>query len=373
MSSGDRRIRLPVLPSSLAEDENGLPPLAARWLREAVGPLPPREVGATCDDCCMTAADDDHHDVVGFLPDVKCCTYHPFVPNFLIGAALTDHSKAGAAGRSILRGRIASGDGVSPLGIGPGRVEDLLSESESETFGRARALRCPYYVDGPRGNCSIWRFRDGICATWFCKHTRGGVGRTYWAAAARFLLAVDRALARHALVTLDPGAEALAIAFAPAPTTRRLVSADLDRRADPATARRLWGRYYGHEEPFFSDCWQVIAPLKWADVARIGGAEVEALRRVAKATCASLETREIPPRLRLAVLSVKAEAQQHYIVSYSAYDPLSLPAKVAAALARFDGRPVAEVRKEIARLDGLTLDDTLLRKLVEFEVLQPVE
>ena len=42
-------------------------------------------------------------------------------------------------------------------------------------------------------------------------------------------------------------------------------------------------------------------------------------------------------------------------------------------LPRFDGRPTPEVVTEIALTTGLKINPSLLRKLVDFEILGPVE
>ena len=62
------------------------------------------ETRATCSDCamCDKAGPAEAVAPVGggfFRPEVKCCSYHPTLPNFLAGAALQDASSGGAEGR----------------------------------------------------------------------------------------------------------------------------------------------------------------------------------------------------------------------------------------------------------------------------------
>ena len=60
------------------------------------------EKKATCDVCAM--ARPKNRTKVHYQPDLKCCTFHPFLPNFLVGAILQDPSlKAGA---EVLRDKI---------------------------------------------------------------------------------------------------------------------------------------------------------------------------------------------------------------------------------------------------------------------------
>ncbi len=46
-----------------------------------------------------------------------------------------------------------------------------------------------------------------------------------------------------------------------------------------------------------------------------------------------------------------------------------LKAELVPALAVFDGRPTATVRAEVSRTHGLELDASLLRQLLDFEIL----
>ena len=63
--------------------------------------------------------------------------------------------------------------GVTPLGLARPPVQHLLYRHGRERgFGQSVALLCPHYL-GDSGGCGIWRHRNGVCATWFCKHTRG--------------------------------------------------------------------------------------------------------------------------------------------------------------------------------------------------------
>ena len=60
-----------------------MPPLYRPWVRAVLeGPVP-RERRATCDECPMVRAEPP---AVGFRADTRCCTFHPELPNFLVGA-----------------------------------------------------------------------------------------------------------------------------------------------------------------------------------------------------------------------------------------------------------------------------------------------
>ncbi|MEO0603010.1 MAG: hypothetical protein AAF211_16345, partial [Myxococcota bacterium] len=127
-------------------DELGpLPPLYARWVSEGLGRVPPTEAVATCRDCAMRPAPGSKaSSTLFFHPETKCCSYHPSVPNFSVGAVL----RGEGPGRARVEARIAGRVGVTPLGIQPGRLaRHLYSLDPEATFGATPRLRCPYLDD----------------------------------------------------------------------------------------------------------------------------------------------------------------------------------------------------------------------------------
>src|SRR6266702_2052856 len=109
----------------------------------------PLESKATCDNCAMLegAAGEHARPVDGiprfFRPDTKCCTFHPRLPNYLVGAVLSDETPGGAEGRRRVAARVASRVGVTPAWLHPPRTFSLLYDNARHAFGRAQGLRCP--------------------------------------------------------------------------------------------------------------------------------------------------------------------------------------------------------------------------------------
>ena len=155
-----------------------LPALYARWLTDALPAPPPPETNATCSACPLVSRQGAEPSGAGlFHPDTKCCTYIPTLPNFLVGAILADDEPAAQNGRRSLRVRLEGGDGLTPLGLAAPPAHAILYRAGGEhVFGRSPALRCPHYVVD-EGTCGIWRHREAVCATWFCRHVRGARAR----------------------------------------------------------------------------------------------------------------------------------------------------------------------------------------------------
>lgn len=208
---------------------------------EALGCELPEEKIATCGQCVMLpkAGSPERAGRTWFEGSTKCCTYLPRLPNFVVGRILRDTDPELAPGRKSVSGRIAAREAVTPLGLG--QTADFQQRYLPEKFGADTTLRCPHYLQ-EAGGCAIWRYREPVCATYFCIHERGERGDAFWAALRDFLTCADRAVALHCLLGLDTRSDAMALAL----------------RADPAVLRRgnntspsiseteyrtLWGDY----------------------------------------------------------------------------------------------------------------------------------
>jgi hypothetical protein len=72
------------------------------------------EPRSDCENCVMLCERPDLPPAPwAFNPQTRCCTYHPKLPNFLVGGALL----AGGESRRVVTERLQNPDGVSPWGI----------------------------------------------------------------------------------------------------------------------------------------------------------------------------------------------------------------------------------------------------------------
>jgi hypothetical protein len=304
------------------------------------------------------------HDDRYFNRETKCCTYVPRLPNFLVGSALLEQSPDAVAGVRLLASRIEAKVGVSPLGVWPPSHFETLYRSDSGHFGVSRALRC-----------GIWRHRNAVCSTWFCKHERGVASRHFWMALEQLLTAVEEAVARHCVLALSPGPDALRALFPHRSEEQAAAARDvrhIDGVVDEPHHRLVWGSWLGREREYFERAARIAAELSWDEVRRVGGVEIELHERIARDARSALDARSLPDRLRVAPFRVVGwEGEARLVVTYSRYDPLELMGDLVDALALFDGRPTGEALRAIARERGLRLDPALVRDLVDFGVLVP--
>ena len=358
---------------SIESPSSVLPPLYARWVDSLLAAPVPAETRATCDDCAMCASEGElpQKSTAYFSPRVKCCSYQPKLANFLVGRALEEKDLAFSAGRETLERRIASRIGLTPLGLEQSAWIGALYEMSSGAFGRADALRCPHYLDVAGGRCGIWRNRNSVCATWFCKHERGAVGWAFWERLRELLTAIESSLATWCVLESDLDAEALDLLFRPHAGREPLTAEALDDKPDPRTDA-LWGNWRGREREFYFDCARRVGILGWAEVETIGGARVAALARVAKKAFEKLQSSDLPERLvagKIEMLAITADAVR--VVSYRGTDPLDLDPVILEVLPYFDGRPTSEVLRSIEESLGIRVERDLVSRLSDFEILTP--
>ena len=336
-------------------------------------PIEP-ETHATCADCAMckpadSPADPDAH---YFNPGVKCCTFLPALPNFLVGRILLEPDPALARGRTSVGARIAAGVGLTPLGLGRSAGQD--AHDPGPGFGRDEALLCPHYVrEG--GTCGIWPHREATCTTFFCKHVRGAVGADFWSALQRLLEAIEQALAWQCLEALDLGTDAVSLLLGPAADSRHgSVAQRQDGTYAPADFRVMWGRWVGRERAFYEAAAGVVESLSWREILERTGPRVRLRAQLVREAHARLQAPAIPAGAlrRGLIVATPLAPDSMRLATYRATDPITIPRALFDALPHFDGRAAEPAIAAIEAEQGLTIDPDVVGRLVDFEVLVPV-
>lgn len=328
-----------------------LPEPYGAWLEELCGGPLPRERRATCDDCVMCGPD-----VIGGRPfndTSRCCTYVPRIPNFMMGRIWADDSLP--EGLATVAARFAEGEGLSPLGIEVADADQAAYDAivDADQFGRSTVLHCPHHL--PDGRCGIWRHRNGVCATWFCRHEKGARAQQFWEDVQLLLTELERVIGYYCArkVRWPEGVPNIFEA------DKKLFACD-------------WGAFDGRALDFYRACAAEFARLDWKAVRAIGDARFDRLCDAVERAYDDL--RALPTRL------VAGEELELYpqgdgytqVLAYSATDPIRVPDAVMARLAAFDGRRVLPVLAEL-KAQGVAVDLDLVAQLAAFEVLVPPE
>lgn len=325
----------------------------------------------TCDDCAMLVeGEDPDAGAVVFRPESKCCTYHPWLPNFQVGGLLRDPEPGLEQGRERVRAKIAAREGVTPTGIHVPKVREHLYEIGRERiFGLSQALRCPYYREDV-GGCGVWKYREAVCSTWFCKYAEGEDGDTFWRAVRDYLVELEEALTLHALLELGFDGASLQRWLK---GKERMGPRDYDGEGpgDEEYAR-IWGRWLGREEELYvktREIVETITPEAAKELAGVRGrTRLDAVTRAADV----LDAGEVPDPVHLSKRLSYAtdDTGAAVLTSYSSYDPTRIPQQLFQALGRFDGkRSNAEALQSIESEHGVRLSPGLVLTLYRQRIL----
>lgn len=350
---------------------DALPPLYGTLLPRFFEKEIPRETAATCAWCAM-GGETRPSSVFGFSfsRESKCCTHHPNLPNYLVGALLSDSSPQNEAGRDRVREAIRRGVGVSPRGIHRSRKIDLLiRNSDRGFFGRSRSLICPFF-EREMGICTVRPFWDAVCNTWFCKYVGGQDGMSFWLAIRRYLLWAEETLIRYSLRELDCKMETI---IPRGEGKASLCVEELDGSPpDEETRLALWGKWSGREEDLFRESFARVAGLNRRRFVRLAGVTESILLDHVRERYAVLARPRLPgvllrnPNLR----HERTEDGAYVLAGYSYLDPFQVSERVYRLLDFFDGRrPNAEACRLVHEQMGIYPDDELLTELYRFRIL----
>lgn len=349
----------------------------------------PRERNATCTNCAMCTTGPSPltpraATMEGgfFDPQTKCCTYHPDLPNYAVGGILQDQAADAAEGRLRVQTKIAGRVGVLPTGIARPKKHRLMYNNGHDAFGHATSLRCPFYIE-EGGMCSVWKYREAVCSTWFCKYEHGAQGQLYWNAVCDYLEHLQEVLVRYSLTQLGwPVTELFGVEWGDPfaignnrLSNRPLGPEDLDERAPRESLyRRIWGAWVGREAELYAQCYEISKKVTRGDVRRLGGYHLELLEERISLQHEAMTSKVVPEMLRRNPdLRVQRQSDGRFVVtSYRRYDPIVLSADVYSLLDWFDGTNLTE--QVIAKLDkekGLQLSGALVRRLYERRILIP--
>lgn len=207
------------------------------------------ETKATCNSCPVYAA------------DLKCCTFHPYLPNFTIGALLSQPDLGSEVAISVIRSKIKNREYSLPLGlVAPPSYQITFNQRKKNEFGWRKDWLCPYF-DPVHNNCGIWRWRGAVCTGFFCKSSFGAKGLRFWDELSNYLTYVEMALMEEALVMLDFSprqvADLLGYLNRQVATKSELKSSRMSEKK----ARALWNGYYDNQEEFFKKTFQIVSGL----------------------------------------------------------------------------------------------------------------
>ena len=331
----------------------------------------PPEPFTDCLNCPMTARtrEDLSHDMSKpFAPDTKCCTFNPRLPNYIVGAILSDNDPAMEEGKQRIIERIRLKEGIFPNGVFPtSKYNRLYLEKSSTEFGRNRQLLCPYFIED-RLNCTVWKYREAICALWFCKYLAGRRGAEFWNSVIDYMKFLQESLLnlsayRCGLQPVDPYGEGRYKAF-------RELSVAGDAEEQYA---EIWKEWKGHEAEYYMRCHQIVSGLEQEHIQGILQKGESLAMRIE--TIAS-DIIKVPEFLVLDKESVRDDQAGFYVVEIKNYIEILQKSVIWSfrlpkyILDSFDGKlRTSEVTQHILELHKVSIEPEILIALYSHGIL----
>lgn len=317
-----------------------LPPLYSAWIADALpGPVPD-ETRATCSDCAMCTAESP----IRFEIKTKCCTYIPSIPNFLAGMILKQNEAV-----EVFESYLDRAD-IRPHGVRPHEEFTKQYHPASPLFGRNLNWRCPYYLEKEGGLCGIWQMRNARCATWFCKHLRGEISRSFWTAIETLLTSIEKSLSCWCIHELEAGSVEFREAF-PFEIGKQPFATWIKQQAFYQMSIRTewaWGKWFNREREFFIQAGSLVHPLTWQHVTAICGRGIAPLLENVLDSYETLQNTQFPETIRIASFEqTDVDESEVRIWNGNPYDTITLPKHTLRLLHRMSGRKIDEIKGEV--------------------------
>jgi Fe-S-cluster containining protein len=213
---------------------------------------PPKERLATCGNCPKIKTD-------GYRPDYRCCTFHPKISNYLLGLALTSKDASSA---NITR--LCSTGFLIPEGLvaTPHRWALSLADLHEDRYGRSDRVLCSF-LDASSGLCTIYRYRNASCSTFFCIHDQREVGENFWNALLELAAQCEVALGQWAMDQLGIDVKDYFAKMGDLADAIQSVGDPVNQSWSFESRKILWGKkWFGKELEFFEASGKLIASQK---------------------------------------------------------------------------------------------------------------
>lgn len=153
------------------------------------------ELKATCQQCIQAP----HK----YKEDLKCCTFWPFIPNYIVGAILSESKERYGYAQRVIKELIKNKDCCLPIGIvAPSWYQVAFKRNKPKVFGKNKKFLCPYYQK-ESNNCSIWQYRGSVCTSFYCESSYGKKGIEFWHSLENYLSYLEMSLAEEVLAYGD--------------------------------------------------------------------------------------------------------------------------------------------------------------------------
>ncbi len=208
----------------------------------------PDERRATCMNCPKSCYED-------YRPDYRCCTYHPRIPNYLLGL-----NALGANGDLALDIILEKGL-LLPEGMNHAPLQwyDYLDDLENENFGKSQKVLCPM-LEESTGYCRAHAFRNSVCSTFFCLKDHGQTGDDFWSSVQTLGTQVELSLSQWCLKMLGFDLQGYFQKMTDLAKDIGTVSSETGWKKH--VLDQLWGTWRGREKELIKECGRLASEYR---------------------------------------------------------------------------------------------------------------
>lgn len=235
-------------------------PFLKNYLQQKFGSVSLAETKATCNDCLCSKPNR------GTLPfyssDLKCCTFHPFLPNYAVGALLQS-SQTPEFIKAQLKSKIQRQEYALPLGIfAPLRYQIAFNNRAEHDFGNKEEFLCPYF-NRINKSCGLWQHRGAVCTSYFCVSDRGPQGLKLWELIGEYLHLCEMILSQDALVSMGLSPDLIEGQLEYVNCNSGTEEEKASHSMNPALFKEYWNEWVPHHtiENFYINCSTYILSL----------------------------------------------------------------------------------------------------------------
>ncbi|MCB0357276.1 MAG: hypothetical protein KDD40_09730 [Bdellovibrionales bacterium] len=203
-----------------------------------------------------------------YLPHLKCCTFHPYIPNYAVGAILKEKGE----GANLIIEKLCKREFVLPLGVIPSWNYRIEHEFTSTTqYGRVDQLLCPFFNINEK-TCHIWKYRSSSCRSYYCESKWGKKGLEYWEKYLDAFYFMEMALAQDFMleqgfdwIEIEEQLDTLKEGVNTLQEGRRVLTEELHEK--------YWQHLLGHELEFFDFCYSNFKNFNRHDFTKVLGVQ----------------------------------------------------------------------------------------------------
>ena len=312
--------------------QNKIPSIYHSIFPELLGIEFPEEKIATCDTCTLCRSPQSPY------INTKCCTYQPTLVNFLLGGVFTDDDVSLTLGKERILNQIKARAGVTPYGIIPS-LSYIEREKEANSIDfwlrphkLVESIRCPYSHEGL---CTVWKYRENLCVTFFCSSIGGVAGKTFWKKVNSYLKMAETSLAQYAMLQLGWPPDKIKT---DAVTAVDFKFEEEDGIINDSKYAALWGDWIGREEEFYRSCFNIVKNIDAVTFKQITGQTREILEAAIRDTQKKFILSNLPVFLLLHPGIIADKSNEDHILLILGEITAKVPSALLPLIHSFNGK-----------------------------------